>query len=145
MGKGFDSSWITPSIRGALSVRLVVEGAIIIIVTFVVSFPLEAVLLLALVFYLATHISTTDGVAQVTVILIMPSASLLQWSEIASQVPTGTLLVVKLVTQASSSRSWFGSTTIVASNIAWMRLTCTLTFSLSLGRWGGGKLVDEHS
>jgi hypothetical protein len=49
MGKGFDSSWITPSIRGALSVRLVVEGAIIIIVTFVVSFPLEAVLLLALV------------------------------------------------------------------------------------------------
>jgi hypothetical protein len=77
MGKGFDSSWITSPLRGALSVRLVIEGAIIIIVPFVMPFSLEAVSLLVPIFNLAVHVSVTDGDKQVTVILITPSTTLL--------------------------------------------------------------------
>jgi hypothetical protein len=47
MGKGFNSSWVAPSFRGALSVRLVIEGTIIVIVPLIMSFLLNVLMLLA--------------------------------------------------------------------------------------------------
>jgi hypothetical protein len=81
MGKSFDSSWIMPSFRGVLSVRLVIVRTIIIIVPLVVSFLLHALLLLASIFDPAMRICAVDDVAQVAVIPITPSAVLLWWSE----------------------------------------------------------------
>jgi hypothetical protein len=72
MGKGLDSSCIAPSFRGVLSVRLVVEGTIIIIVPLIVPFLLNA-----LIFDPTVCICVIDDVAQVWVIPIMPSAALL--------------------------------------------------------------------
>jgi hypothetical protein len=77
MGKGLDSSCIAPSFRGVLSVRLVVEGTIIIIVPLIVPFLLNALSLLALIFDPTVCICVIDDVAQVWVIPIMPSAALL--------------------------------------------------------------------
>jgi hypothetical protein len=93
VGKGFDSSYITTSFRGALSVRLVIEGTIEIIVPLIVSFLLNALSLLAPVFD-----PSADDVMQVSVILITLLAAPLRWSEAASQVPMWTLLVVKFLT-----------------------------------------------
>jgi predicted neutral ceramidase superfamily lipid hydrolase len=101
MGKGFDSSWITPTFRGALLVRLVIEGAIVIIVPFVRSFLVNLFSLLAPIFYPTTCISTMDDIAQIVVILIMPLTMLLWWSEATSRVLPGTLPAVKLVTPGS--------------------------------------------
>jgi hypothetical protein len=44
MGASLDSSQVLPSFRGALSVRLVIEGTIIIIVPLVVLFLLNVLL-----------------------------------------------------------------------------------------------------
>jgi hypothetical protein len=90
-----------PSLRGALSVRLVIEGTIIIIVPLITSLLLNALLLLAPVFDPSACISTADNVPQVLVIPIMPSTMLLWWSETAGRVPTWTLPVVKLLTPVS--------------------------------------------
>jgi hypothetical protein len=79
--KGFDSSWVVPSFRGVLSVRLVIEGTIIVIVPLITPFLLNTLTLLALVVNLITCISVADDIAQISVILIPPSAAFLQWSE----------------------------------------------------------------
>jgi hypothetical protein len=81
MGKGFNSSWIAPSFGGALSVRLVIEGTIIIIVPLITSFLLDALKLLVLVVNPVVCIYVTDDIAHVSVIPITPSVTLLQWSE----------------------------------------------------------------
>jgi hypothetical protein len=47
MGKDFNSSWVAPSFRGVLSVRLVIEGTIIVIVPLITSFLLNVLMLLA--------------------------------------------------------------------------------------------------
>jgi hypothetical protein len=79
--KGFDSSWVVPSFRGVLSVRLVIEGTIIVIVPLITPFLLNTLTLLALVVNLITCISVADDIAQISVIPIPPSAAFLQWSE----------------------------------------------------------------
>jgi hypothetical protein len=81
MGESFDSSWVAPSFRGALSVRLVVEGTIIVIVPLITSFLLNALTLLTAVVNPVTCISTADDVVQISVIPIPPSATFLRWSE----------------------------------------------------------------
>jgi hypothetical protein len=98
VGKCFDSSWVVPSFRGALSVRLVVEGTILVIVPLLTSFLLNALTLLAPVVNPVVCISVMDDIAQVTVMSILPMAALLRWSETTGRVPTRTLSVVKLMT-----------------------------------------------
>jgi hypothetical protein len=99
--KGFDSSCIMPSFRGALSVRLVIESTIITIATLVASLLLDAFSLLAPVFDLAMCISIADDIVQVLVIPIMPLATLLWSSETAGRVPMWTLPVIKILTPVS--------------------------------------------
>jgi hypothetical protein len=79
-------------------VRLVIEGTIIVIVPLIMSFLLNALMLLAPFVNPVTCISTSDDFTQILVIPIPPSAAFLQWSETASLVPVWTLSVVKLVT-----------------------------------------------
>jgi hypothetical protein len=98
MGESFDSSWVVPSFREALSVRLVIEGTIIFIVPLITSFLLNALTLLAPVVNPVACISAANDVTQILVTLILPSAAFLWWSETAGQVPTWILSVVKLVT-----------------------------------------------
>jgi hypothetical protein len=76
-GKGFDS-FIAPSFRGALSVRLVVEGATEIIVPLITSFLFGAVSFLPPVLNPVTGISIVNDVMQVTV---SPLATFLWWSQ----------------------------------------------------------------
>jgi hypothetical protein len=109
MGESFDSSWIMPSFRGALLVRLVIVGTIVIIVPLIAMFLFYTLSFLTSVFNPAACISVTDDIVQVAVVPTMPLATLLLWT---------------------------GSTTVAASSIAWRRLTCALTSSISLGRWG---------
>jgi hypothetical protein len=77
MGKGFDSSCITPSFREAFSVRLVGERTIVILVPFIASLLLNALSLLASVFYPSVCISAADDIVQVSIIPITPSVGLL--------------------------------------------------------------------
>jgi hypothetical protein len=98
VGKGFDSSWVAPSFKGALSVRLVIEETIIVIISLIMSFLLNAITLLAPVVNLAACILAADDVTQISVIPIPPSAVFLCWSETAGRVPTWTLSVVKIMT-----------------------------------------------
>jgi hypothetical protein len=81
MGKDFDSSWVASSFGGAFLVRLVIEGTIIVIIPHIMPFLLSVLMLLALVVNPVACISVTDDIMQVLVILIPPSATLLQWSE----------------------------------------------------------------
>jgi hypothetical protein len=90
-----------PSFKGVLSVRLVIEGAIIIIVPFIASFLLNTLSPLAPTFYPAACISAADDVAQISVVPITPSTALLRWSEATGQILTGTLPVIKLMTHGS--------------------------------------------
>jgi hypothetical protein len=98
-GESFNSSFIVPSFWGALSVRLVIEGTIVITVPFIVSFLFDAFSLLAVVFNSVVCISAVDHVTQVSVIPISLSAVFLRWSGTTSQVPMRTLSVVKLLTR----------------------------------------------
>jgi hypothetical protein len=63
-----------------LSVRLVVVGTIIIIVPLITLLLFHALLLSAQVFDPVACISTTDDVAQVTVVPTTDSAALFRWS-----------------------------------------------------------------
>jgi hypothetical protein len=99
VGNGFDSSWVVPTFRGALSVRLVIDGIIVVIVPLIMSILLNALMLLAPVVNPNACISTADDIAQISVISIPPSATFLQWSETTSRVPARTMSVVKLMTQ----------------------------------------------
>jgi hypothetical protein len=101
MGESIDSFWVVPSFRGALLVRFVIVGTIVIIVPLIVLFLFHALSFSMPVFYPAVCISTADDVVQVTVVLTMPSATLLRWSVAIGRVPTGTLSMVKLVTPVS--------------------------------------------
>jgi hypothetical protein len=85
--KGFNPSCIMPSFKGALLVRLIIEGAIVIIVPLITPLMLNALSLLAPVFDPATRIAAPDDVVQVSVILISPSSMLLRWNETTGQVP----------------------------------------------------------
>jgi hypothetical protein len=98
MREGFDSSFIAPPFRGTLSVRLVVEGTIIIIVPLVVSFPFDAVSFLEPNFDLSACISIVDDVVQVSIIPVSSVTTFLRWSETAGQVPTWTLTLVRVLT-----------------------------------------------
>jgi hypothetical protein len=101
MRESLDSSLVLPSFRGALFVRLVVLGAIIIIVPLIALFLLCALSFLVLVFDPVACISAADDITQVAIVLTMPSAALLRWSDTAGRIPIGTLPVVKLQTPVS--------------------------------------------
>jgi hypothetical protein len=143
MGKGFDSSWVAPSFRGVLLVRLVIEGAIIVIVPLITSFLLNTLMLLVPVVNSITCISVADEVAQISVIPIPPSAAFLRWSEIDARVPAWTLSVVKLVTPYS---------TVMVMD--WVHHSCCIQHRLEalymcidffiVFRQVGYELVDEH-
>jgi hypothetical protein len=62
-------------------VRLVIEGAIVIIVPLVTPLLFGVVSFLALVFYPSTSVSVADNIAQVMVILVSPSVTFLRWSQ----------------------------------------------------------------
>jgi hypothetical protein len=81
-----------------LSVRLVILGAIIVIVSFIALLLLVTLPLLALVLNLAACISAADDVTQVTVVFVAPTTVLLRWSDAAGRVPMGTVPVVIFVT-----------------------------------------------
>jgi uncharacterized metal-binding protein len=66
-----------PSFRGVLSVRLVIEGTIIVIVLLISSFLLNVFTLLAPVFNLVMCISAVNDVMQILVIPILPWATFL--------------------------------------------------------------------
>jgi hypothetical protein len=84
MGKCPDSSYIAPSLKRTLSVRLVIIVTILGIVLLFTSLLFKALTLLTPVFYPAACIFTVDDVAQVSVIPVLPSAAFLRWSETAS-------------------------------------------------------------
>jgi hypothetical protein len=66
-----------PSIRGTLSVRLVVERIIVVVVPFIMALLLDVLMLLAPVINPTMCISDVDDIMQISVFLIMPSAALL--------------------------------------------------------------------
>jgi hypothetical protein len=63
MGKGLDSSCITPPFERTLSVRLDVIGTIVVIVPFFTLLLFEALMILTLVFDPVVCISAADDVA----------------------------------------------------------------------------------
>jgi hypothetical protein len=100
-GKSFDSSWVIPSFREALLVRLVIVGTVVIIVPIITLFLFNALLLSAPILNPVACISTVDDIAQVVIVSPTPSVVLLWLSDATVQVPTMTLSVVKLVTPVS--------------------------------------------
>jgi hypothetical protein len=82
-------------------VRLVKVRTIIIIVSLIALFLLDALSLSVPFFDPTACISVTDDVTQVVVVPTILSTALLQWSDSTSRVPTGTLLVVRLMTLVS--------------------------------------------
>jgi hypothetical protein len=78
-------------------VRLVIIGTVVVIVPFFTLLLFKVLMLLALVFNPAACISTVNDVAQISVIPVSSLTAFLWWSEIASRVPIGTLLVVMLM------------------------------------------------
>jgi hypothetical protein len=143
MGKSFDSSWVVPSFRGALSVRLVIEGTIIVIVPLITSFLLNMFMLLAPIVNPVVCIITMDDVTQILVIPILPSVMFLQWSETTSRVPMQTLSVVKPVTPyftiTVEDRVNHGCCVQHHLNVLYMRIDFFIVF-----RQMGCELVDEH-
>jgi hypothetical protein len=144
MGKGFNSSWIVPSFGGALSMRLVIEGTIIIIVPLVTSFLLDALTLLVLVVNPVVCIYVTDDIAHVSVIPITPSVTLLQWSETVGRVPTRTLPMVNLMTPcfAIAVKDWVKHDCCIQHclEVLYMCIDFFMVF-----RQVVCELVDEHS
>jgi hypothetical protein len=98
-GISLDTSWNVSPFWRTLSVRLVIVGAIIVIV------PLIALLLLithpisAPIFNPVACISAADDVSHVTVLSAMPSTMLLWGSDATGRVPMRRMPVVILVTQ----------------------------------------------
>jgi hypothetical protein len=101
VGKGFNTFCITPSFWGALLVRLVIEGTIIIVVHLITLLLINVLLILAPIFDPAACISVVDDITHVSVIPITPSTMLLWWSETTGRVPAPTQPVVKLLTSVS--------------------------------------------
>jgi hypothetical protein len=100
-GESFDSSYIMPSFRGALPVRLVVVGTITIIVPLIMLILFHALSLSMPVFDPVVCISAVDDVTQVTVVPPTSLATLLRRSDATGQVLVRTLSVAKLVTPVS--------------------------------------------
>jgi hypothetical protein len=144
MGKSFGSSYVAPSFRGMLSVRLVIKGTIVVIVSLITPLLLDALTLQAPVVNLAMCISAVDDVAQVSVILITPSVVLLRWSETAGLVPMRTLSMVKLLapyfTVTVENRVNHGCCVQHRLELLYMRIDFFIVF-----RKVGCELVNEHS
>jgi hypothetical protein len=87
MGESFDSTWIMPSFRGVLPVRLVIVGTTIIIVPLIALFLFHVLSLSTPIFDPITCISVATDVTQVTIVPTTPSVTLLRWSDAASWVP----------------------------------------------------------
>jgi hypothetical protein len=81
-----------------LPVRLVVVGAIIVIVPLIALLLLITLMISVAVFNPAVCISIADDVAEVTIVPTIPSTTLLRWSDVAGQVSMGTMSVIILVT-----------------------------------------------
>jgi hypothetical protein len=76
-----------------LSMRLVIVGAIIVIVPLLSLLLLVTLPISASVFNPIACISATNDITQVAVVSPMPSTVLLRWGDAAGRVPTGTTLV----------------------------------------------------
>jgi hypothetical protein len=143
MGKGLDSSCITPSFGRVLSVRLVIIGTIIVIVPLFASLLFKALTLLTPVFDPVVCIAVVDNIMEVSVIPVSPSAMFLRWSETTSRVPTRTLSVVKLMTPC-----------FVITVKCWVNHGCYIQHLLEAPHvcinffiilWQvGSELIDEH-
>jgi hypothetical protein len=89
------------SFRGALPVRLVIVGTLVIKVPFITLFLFHALSFPTPVFDPTTSISVLDDITQVTVVPTTPSTVLPWWSDAAGRVLMGTPLAVKLMTPVS--------------------------------------------
>jgi hypothetical protein len=127
-----------PSFLRMLLVRLVVVGAVVFILPFIMLFLLIALPLLALVFYLAVNDVTQDTLVSAT-----PSTSFLRWSDASSRVPIGTLPMV-----------FFMTPTFVLLVMDWIRCGCCVQhrlealnmrvdFFVIFGKMRGD-LINEH-
>jgi hypothetical protein len=143
VGKDFDSSFIAPSFRGALSMRLVVEGAIIIIVPLIVSFLFGMVSFLASAFDLVMGISVADDVVQVMVIPVSPLVAFLRWSQTTGRVPSQILSVVRIltphITATLGNRVHYGCCVQHCLEALNMHVDFFIVF-----RQVGCELIDEH-
>jgi hypothetical protein len=88
--------------------RLIVVRTIVVIVPFIVPFVLDVVSLLAPVFYPVACIFVADNIAQVAVVLISFSVTLLRGSDAIGRVPAWALTVVRVLTLPLSPRSSVG-------------------------------------
>jgi hypothetical protein len=88
--------------------RLIVVRTIVVIVSFIVPFVLDVISLLAPVFYLVACIFVVDNIAQVAVVLISFSVTLLRGSDAIGRVPAWALTVVRVLTLPLSPRSSVG-------------------------------------
>jgi hypothetical protein len=87
-----------PSFGRTMSVRLVIIGSIVIIVPFFALLLFKMLMLMTLILDPAMCISAAEDVTQISIILVSPSATFLQWSETACRVPMRTLPVVMIMT-----------------------------------------------
>jgi hypothetical protein len=83
VAESFDLAFILSSFWGMVLVMLIIDGTIIVIVSFIVLFMLDVVLLLASVFNPVARIFVADNVVQIPIIPISLSATLFRGSEIA--------------------------------------------------------------
>jgi hypothetical protein len=116
-------------------VGLVIVGAIVIIVPLIASFALDTISLLESVFNLVVCISVVNDIVQVSILIL----AALNWRCYAvGQVLMWALVVARVLTPPPllSTRSRVGSTIVATSSIAWRRLTCAFTSTLSLGSKG---------
>jgi hypothetical protein len=115
-------------------VGLVIVGAIVIIVPLIASFALDTISLLESVFNLVVCISVANDIVQVSILIL----AALNWRCYAvGQVLMWALVVARVLTPPLlSTRSRVGSTIVATSSIAWRRLTCAFTSTLSLGSKG---------
>jgi hypothetical protein len=81
MGERFDPIIIVSSFRGMVSVRLIVEGTIIVITHFIAAFMLNVVSLLASVFNPLMCIFVVDNVAQIHVVSL---STALLWGSVTA-------------------------------------------------------------
>jgi hypothetical protein len=141
MGERFDPIIIVSSFRGMVSVRLIVEGTIIVITHFIAAFMLNVVSLLASVFNPLMCIFVMDNVAQIHVVSL--STALLWGSVTAGRVPAWALAVVRILTPSSNSmlNGWVNHSSCIQHCLEVFDLCIYL---LDVFRQQGGNLINDH-
>jgi hypothetical protein len=124
-------------------VRVIVVRTIIIIVPFVTSFTFDVISFLAPVFNSVEHISATDNITQVPVVLVLFSTVLLQGSDVAGRVSAWALAVVRILTltPVSMCKGRVNHGRCVQHCLEALDLRIDL---LAIFRQQGGKLINDH-